>query len=180
MKKPAIFVDRDGTICREVNYLSRPEDLEVFSFSAKAIKLLNKDFLVILITNQSGITRGFIDESAFHKINEKLALELKKGGAKLDMIYYCPHVSEDNCHCRKPKIGMLDQAVKDFQIDLNKSWVIGDKASDVETGINAGTKTALVLTGYGQKELAKLKRKTDLVEANLLDSAKKIIKIAEF
>ncbi len=176
MKKSAVFIDRDGTICEDVDYLSRPDELKIFPFASEALRLLNEnDFLAILITNQSGIARGFFDENALGKIHEKLSSELAKQNAKLDAIYFCPHNSVDNCICRKPKTGMIEQATKDFSIDLENSWMIGDKAIDVETGFNAGTKTALVLTGYGQKEVGKLIRKADITAENLLHAAKEII-----
>ncbi len=87
-------------------------------------------------------------------------MNLPNRGAKLDAIYFCPHNSADNCVCRKPKTGLIKQALSDFEIDLKNSWMIGDKAIDIETGFNAGTKTALVLTGYGQKEIEKLEQRT--------------------
>ncbi len=173
MKKRAVFLDRDGTVCEEVNYLSRAEDLRLFSFAGKAIKLLNENnFLVILITNQSGIARKFFDEDDLREIHQKLESELAKSGAKLDAIYYCPHNSADNCNCRKPKTGLIEQALNDFEIDLQNSWMIGDKAIDIETGFNAGAKTALVLTGYGQKEADKLEKEPDLIAKDLLEAAK--------
>jgi D-glycero-D-manno-heptose 1,7-bisphosphate phosphatase len=176
MKKPAIFLDRDGTVCREVNYLSHPDDLEIFPFTSKALQLLKeKDFLIILITNQSGIGRGFFDKNTLTKIHKKLILELEKEKVSLDAIYFCPHISEDLCECRKPKTGMIEQAAKDFEIDLENSWVIGDKTADIETGFNAGTNTALVLTGYGQDELQKLQKNADIVGENLFEIVKKII-----
>lgn len=175
-KQKAVFLDRDGTLCEEVNYLSRPEDLRLFSFSAEAVKLLNDNgFLVILITNQSGIARGFFDENTLHEIHSKLTKELAESDAKLDAIYFCPHNSTDNCDCRKPKTGMIKRAKQDFLLDLENSWIIGDKTIDVETGLNAHLKTALVLTGYGKSEVGKLKKKPDLIANNLLQSVKKLI-----
>jgi D-glycero-D-manno-heptose 1,7-bisphosphate phosphatase len=175
-KSKAVFLDRDGTICEDVNYLSSPEQLEIFSFAAEAVRLLNEnDFLVILITNQSGIARGFFDELSLRKIHDKLVSELAEQNAKLDAIYFCPHNPDANCACRKPKTGMIEQAIKDFSIDLEDSWMIGDKAIDVETGFNAKTKTALVLTGYGRKDLEELKRKPDITTENLLQAVRKII-----
>jgi histidinol-phosphate phosphatase family protein len=149
--------------------------LRVFPFAAKAIKSLqNKGFLIILITNQSGIGRGFFDENALSEIHDKLIFELSRQGAKLDAIYFCPHISADECVCRKPKAGMILEAARNFQIDLQNSWMIGDKAVDVETGINAGTKTALVLTGYGQNEVEKVSEKADLIGKDLSEIAEKI------
>jgi D-glycero-D-manno-heptose 1,7-bisphosphate phosphatase len=175
-KPKAFFLDRDGTICEDVNYLWRPDELRLFPFAAEAVRLLKENgFLVILITNQSGIARGFFDENALSKIHEKLVSELAEQNAKFDAIYFCPHNTDDNCACRKPKTGMIEQAAKDFSIDLENSWMIGDKAIDVETGFNAGTKTALVLTGYGQEEIVNLERKPDIVAENLFEAVKKII-----
>ncbi len=176
-KSKAVFLDRDGTICEDVNYLSRPEQLKIFSFAAEAIQLLNeKNFLVILITNQSGIARGFFDGNALREIHEKLVLQLTEQNAKLDAIYFCPHNSVDNCACRKPKTGMIEQASEDFSIDLETSWMIGDKSIDVETGFNAGTKTALVMSGYGRKEIENMERKPNIAAKNLLFAVKEILK----
>jgi len=176
VKKSAAFLDRDGTICEDVNYLSRPEQIKLFPFASEAVRLLNENnFLVILITNQSGIARGFFDENALREIHEKLVSELAEQNAKLDAIYFCPHNSVDNCACRKPKTGMIEQAAKDFSIDLKNSWMIGDKWIDVETGFRAGTKTALVLTGYGQKDIQQLERKPDIIAESLFETVEKII-----
>ncbi len=177
MRRPAVFLDRDGTVCKEVNYLSRPEDLQIFPFAAQAVKLFNEnDFLVILITNQSGIARRFFDEKTLFDIHQKLESELLKEGAKLDSIYYCPHNAQDNCNCRKPKTGLITRSFNDFDIDADNSWMIGDKISDVETGINAGMQTALVLTGYGNKEAKKLNNNSRVkIFCDLLDAADKII-----
>lgn len=174
--KPAVFLDRDGTLIEEANYLSRPEQLKLFAFAAAAVRLLNENgFLVVLITNQSGIGRGFFNENDLRAIHEKLVADLAAQNARLDAIYFCPHAPENDCVCRKPKTGMIRQALVDFSIDLENSWVIGDKAIDVELGFNAGTKTALVLTGYGISEREKLSEKPDFVAGNLLEAAEKII-----
>ena len=175
-RRKAVFIDRDGTICEEVNYLSRPENLRLFPFSAEAVKMLNdNDFLVVLITNQSGIARGFFDEKTLHEIHAKLKSELDESKAKLDAIYFCPHKPADNCFCRKPAIGMIQKAKQNFPFDLKNSWIIGDKAIDVETGFNAQIKTALVLTGYGKKEAPTLKQKPDIIAENLLEAVKLMI-----
>ena len=179
MKKPqkTVFLDRDGTICEDVDYLSRREQLKICPFAPKAIRLLNEnDFLVVLITNQSGIARGFFDEAALGEIHAKLISELAEENAKIDAIYFCPHNSVNDCSCRKPNTGMIEQATKDFSIDLQNSWMIGDKAIDVETGFNAGTKTALVLTGYGIEEKGKTEKSPDVVAENLLETVEIIIR----
>lgn len=174
-KQKAVFVDRDGTLIEEANYLSRPEDLRIFPFTLEAVRLLkNKGFLIIVITNQSGIGRRMFDEAAMHRIHQKIQADLEE---KLDAFYFCPHLPDEGCACRKPNQGMIDAACLDFTIDLENSWVIGDKAIDVKTGFSAGMKTALVLTGYGRDEVEILKRKPDLTADNLLEAAEKIVNL---
>jgi len=168
--RKAVFIDRDGTLIEEVNFLSRLEDLQVFSYTSEAIRLLRDDgFLIVVVTNQSGIGRRIFEESAMHQIHAQIQFDLT-----LDAFYFCPHLPTDGCRCRKPNTGMIEQASKDFAIDLENSWMIGDKAIDIETGFNARIKTALVLTGYGQKAVKQLKRKPDVVAENLLEAVKKI------
>jgi len=172
--KRAVFLDRDGTLIEEVNFLSRTEDLRFFSFTEQAIDLLKeKGYLIVVITNQSGIGRRIFEEKAMHEIHAEIQRKLDN---KIDAFYFCPHLPDEGCACRKPKAGMIRQAAKDFPIDLERSWMIGDKAMDVGTGFNARIKTALVLTGYGRKDFEKLKVKPDLVAENLLAAVEQIIK----
>ena len=172
MKKPAVFIDRDGTLIEEVNFLSRIEDLRFFSYTDDAVRLMKENgFLIIVVTNQSGIARGIFPESAMHEIHEKIQNDLT---AKLDAIYFCPHLPTGGCRCRKPNTGMIEAACARFAIDLENSWIIGDKALDVELGWNAGIKTALVLTGYGRKDIAKLSKKPDIVAETLIEAAETI------
>jgi D-glycero-D-manno-heptose 1,7-bisphosphate phosphatase len=172
MKKPAVFVDRDGTLIEEVNFLARVEDLRFFPFTIEAVRLLKADgFFTIVLTNQSGIGRGIFDETAMRRIHEKIQSELSE---KLDAFYFCPHLPNAGCRCRKPSVGMIESACRDFAIDLENSWIVGDKALDVETGFNARIKTALVLTGYGRKDVKKLDKKPDLVAENLLEAVRLI------
>ncbi len=171
-KRKAIFLDRDGTLIEEVNFLLRLEDLRFFDYTNEAIRLLKENgFLIIVVTNQSGIGREIFVESAMHAIHAQIQIELTE---KLDAFYFCPHLPTDNCACRKPNLGMIEAACANFDIDLDNSWIIGDKAIDVETGFNAGIKTALVLTGYGKKAVETLKRKPDLIAENLLEAVKSI------
>ncbi len=170
-KQKAAFIDRDGTLIEEVNFLSKLEDLQIFSYTAEAIRLLkNAGFLIVVVTNQSGVARKIFEESAMHAIHEKIQVDLT-----LDAFYFCPHLPTDGCRCRKPNTGMIEAAQKDFAIDLENSWMIGDKAIDVETGFNAGIKTALVLTGYGRKAQAELPRKPDVTAENLLEVTLRIV-----
>jgi D-glycero-D-manno-heptose 1,7-bisphosphate phosphatase len=169
----AVFIDRDGTLIEEVNFLHKVDDLQFFPWTVEAINILKENgFLMIVITNQSGIGRKIFEESAMHEIHEKIQEELTE---KLDEFYFCPHLPDEGCLCRKPNLGMIETARSHFEIGLENSWMIGDKAIDIETGFNAGIKTALVLTGYGQRALETLERKPDLVSENLLEAVKEIV-----
>ena len=171
----SVFIDRDGTLIEEVNFLSRVEDLRFFPFTVEAIRLLKENgFLVIVVTNQSGIGRKIFEESAMHEIHEKIQADLD---GELNGFYFCPHLPDEGCACRKPNLGMIEAAGADFSIDLENSWMIGDKLIDIETGFNAGIKTALVLTGYGQKTVETLERKPDVIAENLLEA---VITITNF
>jgi D-glycero-D-manno-heptose 1,7-bisphosphate phosphatase len=173
MKQKTVFIDRDGTLIEEVNFLHKVEELRFFTFTTEAIRLLKESgFLIIVVTNQSGIGRKIFEESAMHEIHEKIQEELSD---KLDEFYFCPHLPDEGCACRKPNLGMIETACANFPIDLENSWIIGDKAIDIETGFNARIKTALVLTGYGRKAVETLERKPDVVAENLLEAVKIIV-----
>ena len=172
-KRKTIFVDRDGTLIEEVNFLSRVEDLRLFSFTKEAIELLKGEgFQLIVITNQSGIARGLYDEHSMHRIHQEIQRELDNA---IDAFYFCPHLPDDGCECRKPKLQMLFDADSDLGVDYSASWLIGDKTLDVETGFNAGIRTAMVKTGYGKMDSNSLARKPDILAANLLEAARQII-----
>lgn len=173
-KQPAVFLDRDGTLIEEVNYLSRVEDLRFFPFTAGAVRLLkDSGFLVIVVTNQSGIGRGIYTEGAMQSIHQAIQSELL--GA-IDAFYFCPHLPCDGCNCRKPKTGMIEAAMADFDIDLENSWMVGDKKIDVEVGFAANLKSALVLTGYGVQHQALLKYRPEILAANLEEVSVDILK----
>lgn len=159
-KKKAIFLDRDGTLNRDVGYVTHLDDYELLPRAGDAVKKINDaGFLAILVTNQAGVARGYFAESMIKKVHEKLQKELELKDANLDAIYYCPHVplgSENlfskDCEMRKPKPGMILKASNEYNIDLTQSFMIGDKFSDLESGWSAGCRSALVLTGYGRGE----------------------------
>lgn len=161
MEDAAIFLDRDGTINEEVDFLISPQEIKLIPGSAQAIREAKElGYKVFIITNQSGIARGLFTEIQLKKINSHLISVLMNHGADIDAIYYCPHHPDfgdstyrQNCECRKPKTGMITQAAKEFNIDLKKSFIIGDRTVDVQTGNNSGMTTILVLTGYGEHEL---------------------------
>lgn len=172
-KRPAVFIDRDGTLIEEVNFLSRVEDLRLFDFTAEAIsRLKDAGFLVIVITNQSGIGRGIFEEAAMRAIHDEIQATLPNG---IDGFYHCPHRPDEDCTCRKPGLGMIEAACSDFDIELGRSWMVGDKKIDVEAGFNAGIGTAMVMTGYGAKQINDLERKPDVVAENLLVAVSEIL-----
>jgi len=159
----AVFVDRDGTITEEMGYLKEPEKLRLIPRSAEAIKLLNRRRMpVIVVSNQSGVARGYFTEKTVRETHQKLKELLTEKGAHLDSIYYCPHHSKfgspkyrKNCNCRKPKPGMLLKAARRFNLDLKKGYVIGDKVEDIKLARKVGARGILVLTGYGRKSKSK-------------------------
>jgi len=152
----AVFIDRDGTIAKDVPYCSRPEDFELLPRVAEGIKSVNEHgFKVVVITNQSGIARGYFTEETLAKIHDKMRRELAKQGVHIDAIYYCPHHPDDNCECRKPKPKMLLQAASDLNVDLGQSYVIGDNDMDIEMGKNVGCKTILIGDKAKQREMNK-------------------------
>lgn len=155
----AVFLDRDGTLNVEVNYLHRIEDFVMIPGAAQAIKALNAaGYLVIVVTNQAGIARGYYDESALHRLHEHVSQALAREGAEIDAIYFCPHHPDfvAPCDCRKPAPGMLLQAAADHRIDLARSWLVGDTLSDMGAGRGAGCRTVLVRTGYGARSESEL------------------------
>jgi len=152
-KRITVFLDRDGTINEEMGYLNHPDRFILLPGVAKAIRKLNENnILVIVATNQSGVARGFFLPEMIKIINKKMEKLLLEEDAHLDKIYFCPHSPEDNCSCRKPKTGMLEQAAKDFNLHLKDCYVVGDRIKDVEWAHRVGAKGILVLTGYGKGE----------------------------
>ena len=173
MKQPAIFVDRDGTLIEEVNYLSRIEDLRIFPFTAAALKLLKDNgFLIVVVTNQSGVSRGVYTEADMHAVHDAIQTEL--GGA-IDTFEFCPHLPDAGCSCRKPNLGMIEAACEKFDIDLDRSWTIGDKDLDVKLGQKAGLSTAMVMTGYGSKHKPFLEFDPDIFADDLGQAAELIV-----
>lgn len=141
----AIFLDRDGTLNPDPGYISDPKDYELYEGVTEALsKLQNKGYLLILITNQSGISRGLFTEEQLEAVHQKMKKLLEEGGVRLDAIYYCPHHPDHPykgisvCNCRKPKPGMILKAIKDFDIDIEKSFMIGDRTSDIKIGLASG------------------------------------------
>ncbi|MBS3105515.1 HAD family hydrolase [Candidatus Woesearchaeota archaeon] len=169
----AVFIDRDGTITHDIGYAHKIGDFKLLPNAVKGLKLL-RNFKIFIVTNQSGIGKGFFTLKEFFNYNKEVLAELKKHNIKIEKTYYCPHKPEDNCSCRKPKTKFLKVAEKKFRIDLKKSFVIGDKKADVELGKNANCKSILVLTGDGKKTIKEAK--PDFIAKDLMEAAKWIVK----
>ena len=150
-----MFLDRDGTISEEVGYLNLISRFRMLTGVGAAIRKLNEARLVVVVvTNQSGVGRGYFPEALVHEVHERMVRELAAEGARLDGVYYCPHVGADECSCRKPKTGMLERAARELRLNLGKSFVVGDRGGDVATAQRAGCRSVLVRTGFGEGELA--------------------------
>jgi len=181
MNRGGIFLDRDGTINREVEYLSSPDELELLPGAAEAIRLANElGFKVVIVTNQSGIARGFLTEETLKLIHDRLLAMLASENARIDAIYYCPHHPElgigkykTDCPCRKPKTEMADKAIAQFNLAPRESYVIGDRMADIELAHNIGAHAILVKTGYGNDELTLCRSRNiqmEFVAEHLLDA----------
>ena len=169
----AIFLDRDGVLVEDMGYHHKIKDFKLIPNAAEGLKLLKK-YKLIIVTNQSGIGRGFYTMKDFENFNNHLIRELKKNNINIEKTYVCPHKPEDSCECRKPKTKLIKDAEKKFGIDLKKSFAVGDKKSDIEMGKNAGCRTILVLSGNGIK--TKNEINADFVAKDLLDAAMWILK----
>lgn len=152
MKRKFVLLDRDGTIILHRHHLKDLEQVELIPNVAKAIKQLkNLGLGIIVLTNQSIVGRGYITVSDLQLIHTKILNLLSTEGAAVDAIYFCPHKPEDNCHCRKPNVGLIEQCVKDYHFDPKNAFVIGDNATDIALGHKVGATTFLVRTGYGRR-----------------------------
>lgn len=190
-KNIAIFLDRDGTINEEVGYLDREDKLQIIPSAYEAIRLINKaGCKAVVVTNQAGIAKGLFTEAFVRNINDRIQSALRERGAFLDRFYFCPHHPTDGvapyrtvCDCRKPAPGLLLQAADDLDIDLARSYMIGDRYRDIETIHRTGGKGVLVMTGYGQAltqdagpDQANDKNKPDHVAADILEAVRWILK----
>ncbi len=180
-KNKAVFLDRDGVINEDYGYVYKIEDFHIYNEVFPALKLLkDAGYKLLIITNQSGIGRGYYTEEDFKRITEYMLGILKKEGIEIDDIYYCPHHPEGvipeytmKCNCRKPETGMIEEGIKKFNIDVKKSFLIGDKETDIEAGRKVGLKTILVKTGRGKDYINTTK--ADYIADNILDAVKRFI-----
>ncbi|MGB6867740.1 MAG: HAD family hydrolase [Candidatus Aminicenantaceae bacterium] len=167
MKRRAVFLDRDGTLNKDVGYPNSFEAIEVYPYSYEAVRRINSaGFLAVVMTNQSGIGRGLIEEKKVGDIHQRMLDLFFKNNARLDGFYYCPHFINSvnpkyrkDCACRKPNPGMALKAAEDLNILLKESYMVGDKMEDIEFGLNFDATPVLLLTGHGQKALRKLSEK---------------------
>lgn len=151
MGKRFVLIDRDGTLNVESSYLTHPDEVLLIPGAGKALKRLQvAGFGLCVITNQSGVARGFLDESQLSRIHQRLGELLQRFDVRMDGIYHCPHAPKDGCLCRKPLPGLVLQAMSDHRFQPARSWVIGDKEVDIELGRSVGARTILVRTGYGR------------------------------
>ncbi len=164
MKRKACFIDRDGVLIKEENYISDPAKVSIIPGVPEALSLLKEQgYLRIVVSNQAGVARGYFEESQIKVIEKRIEELLAASGASVDAWYYCPHHPKGkveaysfDCDCRKPAPGMLKKAEKDFNIDVKESFLVGDKISDIEAGQAAGChKSIMVRTGHGEEELDK-------------------------
>ncbi len=172
--KRAVFLDRDGTLIEEIEFLSDPAQVRVLEGVPQALKLFREmGFLIIVISNQSGVGRGYFDLKAVEMVNEKIRELLRREGTDVDDILFCPHAPEEDCMCRKPRPGLLLEAALRYGIDLKRSYMIGDRDSDVGAIASVGGKGILVLTGYGEETWRKWRwgHRPNFVARDLLEGA---------
>jgi D-glycero-D-manno-heptose 1,7-bisphosphate phosphatase len=187
MKRPAIFMDRDGTLSEEVGYVNHLDRYRLLPGSLEAVRLINRaGFLAIVTTNQSGVARGYFSDALVQEVHGRLLDWMREGGARLDAIYYCPHHPAEgapplrsDCDCRKPRPGMILRAAREHEIDLSRSYGIGDSRVDVEAAAGAGIPGVLVLTGYGrglvEHQRHTLKTAPLAIQENLLEAVRFIL-----
>lgn len=185
MKKRAVFIDRDGTLIRNRGYICTFSEVEMFSFTAEAVRMINRmGFLAVVITNQSSVARGICTLKQVEKLHQDLNFYLKRNNGCLDAFYFCPFHEKGKVTAyrrkspdRKPEPGMLLRAARDLHISLGDSYMIGDHLKDIQAGNAAGCRTILVRTGYGrqwEQEVRKLEKPAHRIAANLRQAAKYI------
>ena len=186
MGRPAVFLDRDGTLSHEVGYVNDLSRFELYPYSVAAVRALNRaGFLAIVATNQAGVARGYYPESLIHEVHDALRARMSEGGARLDGVYVCMHhpsVGEppyrQECDCRKPRPGMLLRAARELDVELRRSYVIGDREGDLKLAWSVGARAVLVKSGYGRGELRwnapQWERQPDFVAEHLLEAVARI------
>ena len=174
-RSSAIFVDRDDTIMVDVKYCADPDMVRLIPGASEGLRALREaGYRVVIVTNQSGVGRGYFDVKTLKRVHNRLRDELRREGADYDAIYYCPHTPEEDCNCRKPKPGLLLKAASDMNIDLGASYTVGDRDLDIGAGRAAGTKTILV-SGTNRPDNSGSDSLADFVAPNLAEAARLIL-----
>ncbi len=178
--RPAVFLDRDGTVIEDVDYLSRLDQLVLFPWTVDAVRLLARaGFLTVVVTNQSAVARGIVTEDFVRESHGELNRRLGAGGARIDAFYFCPYHPEAaieryraESRCRKPSPGMIEDGARDLAVDLSRSWMVGDRWIDVATGNAAGVRSLLVLSGHQgrMQEQAPAGARADAILNNLMEA----------
>jgi D-glycero-D-manno-heptose 1,7-bisphosphate phosphatase len=194
--RPAIFLDRDGTLNEERGYITELSQFSLYPYAAEAVRLINDaGLLTVVVTNQAGIARGLYPEEFLHEVHATMQSQLIAQGARLDGVYYCPHLMPERfaphehvenlsryriaCECRKPQPGLLERAARELAIDLAASYIVGDRYGDVAAGHAVGTRGALLATGHGTDELAlhdEWPRPPEFIAENLLAAVQTILR----
>jgi histidinol-phosphate phosphatase family protein len=175
-RRPFVLLDRDGTLIEEKNYLHDPNEVVLLPGVIEGLSLLQKaGFGLVVVTNQSGIGRGYYDEQSMHKVNGRMVALLREQGIVLDGIFFCPHAPDAGCACRKPAPGMAMQAARELAFSLDSACVIGDKMSDIDMALGVGADAILVRTGYGREEEKQVSSRAEYVADNLLDAAQWLV-----
>jgi D-glycero-D-manno-heptose 1,7-bisphosphate phosphatase len=189
--RPAVFMDRDGTLSHEVGYVNHLSRFRLYPWSVDAVRLVNRaGYAAVVVTNQAGVARGYYPESLVHEVNAALRAAMEGGGARLDGLFVClhhPSVGEppyrQDCDCRKPRPGLVRRAEKELGLDLARSWVVGDRHGDLQLAWSVGARAALVASGYGRGELQhhapRWSRPPDLVAEHLLEAVERILSLGE-
>ncbi|MFH1386439.1 MAG: D-glycero-beta-D-manno-heptose 1,7-bisphosphate 7-phosphatase [bacterium] len=183
----AVFLDRDGTIIEDTGYIKSPKEIKFIPGAIEAIKQLQlAGYKIIIISNQAGVARGYYSEDMLQTIDKTVHRLVLHGGAHIDASYYCPHHPEhgvypykQECDCRKPFPGLIKKAEKDLKLDLSRSFMVGDKTTDIEAGQKAGVKTVMVLTGRGKEEQNMVANKPNYLADDLEAAAAWILKEAK-
>ena len=175
LKDPAVFLDRDGTLIEDVGFIKQTSEVRFFPFTFKALKMLQEHFLLFIITNQSGIAKGITTKKEVSEVNNFIIASLKTQNIAIHDLYCCPHKDEDNCACKKPKTLFIEKASQLYNIDLSRSFIVGDHPSDVQCGLNAGINPVYLLTGHGRKHYDELNKDTVICQ-NLLEATNHIIR----
>ena len=173
-KNAAIFLDRDGTIIEDNGHLSDLSKIVFFEETVEALLRLSKYFLFFIVTNQPGVAKGLISHEDVNYVNSEIVKRFTKAGIEITDIYVCPHDRSNNCDCIKPNSYFLEKAAKDYHIDLQRSFMVGDHPCDIQLAKNVGARGIYVLTGHGTKHVAELPKGTEIV-SGIMEATEKII-----